>query len=239
MKLTVLGCYGPFPKGGGATSSYFLQTNNKKFVFDFGAGAFSRLLELEKPENLDAIFLSHLHFDHTSDMGALIYYFEMLFANGYSKKLTVIMPDDGCHDVFSIGSSPFFNVIKISDGTRLDFDGVTFDFYQMRHPFLSFGVKVSEEEKTFAYTGDTNICDNLERLYLGSKTVLADGAFLMKDWTENKPHLSVKHIVDITNKYGNKSIITHLHPKYTYEEIENEIKGSTCVMAREKKCYEI
>ena len=149
------------------------------------------------------------------------------------------MPDDECHDVFSIASRPFFNVIKISDGNRLDFDGVTIEFYQMRHPYMSFGVKVREEGKTFAYTGDTNVCDNLDKLYMGSDTVLADGAFLLKDWAETKPHLSLKHIVDITNKYGNKSIITHLHPKYSYEELKNEIEGSACVIAKEKKCYEI
>ena len=239
MKLTVLGCYGPFPKVGGATSSYLFSVSDKKFILDFGAGAFSRLLEKEKPENIDAIILSHLHFDHISDIGVLSYYFQGLFNGGYQKKLTVIMPEDETNDIFKISASPYFNVIKIKEGEMLNFGDVTLQFYKMRHPVLSYGVKVFAEGKTFAYTGDTNVCENVEKLFLSSDLVLADGAFTKDDWAENKPHLSVGYIADLTKKCGNKSIITHLNPKYTLEELNLEMKDANCEIAEIGKCYEL
>ena len=71
--------------------------------------------------------------------------------------------------------------------------------------------------------------------------MLADGGFLKKDWAELKPHLSVEHIVEYTNKYGNKSIISHINPKYTEEELQNVIAKAEgkCLIAQEGKTYEI
>ena len=59
MKLTVLGKYGPFPRPNGGTSSYLLQVDGKNILIDCGAGAFSRLTNIIKPEEIDVIFLSH------------------------------------------------------------------------------------------------------------------------------------------------------------------------------------
>ena len=66
MQLTALGIYGPYPKAGDhACSSYLVQTENANIVMDFGSGALTRLLNKIDVNDLDAIVLSHSHFDHT------------------------------------------------------------------------------------------------------------------------------------------------------------------------------
>ena len=241
MKLTVLGKYGPFPKEGGATSSYLLNVDGKNILLDLGAGAFSRLCKHVKPEDIDVIILSHFHFDHTSDIGVLMYYYQIASANGLAKKPLVFCPEDGGALCEAVLNCPYFDVNVVMGGEISMLGDIDFDFFPMRHPVESVGVKISCRGKTFAYTGDTNVCDSLEDLYDGSDLVLADGAFLMDDWQELKPHLSVEHIVNLTKKYGNRSIISHINPKYTEEELHEAIKevGDKCLIAQEGKTYEI
>lgn len=237
MKLTVLGKYGPFPKNGGATSSYLLQVANKNILLDVGAGAFSRLLHYIKPEDIDVIILSHFHFDHTSDIGVLIYYFQSLFAKGYTKKPLVFCPEDGGALAQTVIDCPYFDVNLVRGGEISMVEDIDLDFYEMRHPVQSVGVKISHGGKVFAYTGDTNMTVSLDDLFEGSDLVLADGAFLQKDWNENLPHLCVERIVQLCNKYGNKSIISHINPKYSEEDLQKSVENSSCEIAQEGKSY--
>ena len=70
MYLTILGNNGPFPAPGGACSSYLLESDSgeTKLLIDAGTGSLARLMDIARPETLDAVVLSHLHFDHMSDL---------------------------------------------------------------------------------------------------------------------------------------------------------------------------
>ena len=75
IKITVLGCYGPFPPIGGATSGYLLELNSqntqKKFLLDCGSGVLAKLQQYISPNSLDGIIVTHMHYDHCSDLGVL------------------------------------------------------------------------------------------------------------------------------------------------------------------------
>ena len=72
MKIHVLGIYGPFPAGNGATSGYLAEEAGTLVQFDLGSGILSRLTARTAPEKLSAVFLSHWHFDHASDISLLM-----------------------------------------------------------------------------------------------------------------------------------------------------------------------
>ena len=76
MDLTVLGNVGPYPLKGQATSGYLLQTKNKNVVLDMGSGVFSNLCKRLAPNSVNAIIISHTHFDHISDLGVFCYYLQ-------------------------------------------------------------------------------------------------------------------------------------------------------------------
>ena len=80
MKLHILGVSGPFPESGGATSGYLLESPGSLVQFDLGSGVLSRLTARTAPEQLTALFLSHWHFDHASDLGVLMYRLQALGA---------------------------------------------------------------------------------------------------------------------------------------------------------------
>ena len=79
MKLTVIGKYGPYAKSGShAASCYLVSQGETNLVMDMGPGSMSRLTERIDIEKISALFISHLHYDHTSDLLAFRYRLEEL-----------------------------------------------------------------------------------------------------------------------------------------------------------------
>lgn len=66
--LTVLGCSPAWQNGGGACSSYLVESADTCLLLDCGNGAFSRLRELRDYAAVDAIVVSHTHGDHVLDL---------------------------------------------------------------------------------------------------------------------------------------------------------------------------
>ena len=75
MRLTIIGNNGPYPASGGACSGYLLESDslNTAILIECGTGVLARLQEYTSLERLNAVVLSHLHYDHMSDMLPLHY----------------------------------------------------------------------------------------------------------------------------------------------------------------------
>ena len=65
MILKILGNNGPYPAPGGACSGYLLTSDsgNTRLLIDCGTGVLNRLLDECPPKDLDAVVLSHLHYE--------------------------------------------------------------------------------------------------------------------------------------------------------------------------------
>ena len=219
MKLTVLGKYGPFPKAGGATSGYLLEAENKKMLLDLGAGVFSKFEKFAAPETVDAIVITHFHFDHSSDALIFAYYLQQLENRGlFDRKIKLFCPKSENPLCKAICDFKYFDVRYIEEEEFSDI-GLKFSFYPMKHPELCYGVKISDGKSVFAYTGDTNECPSVEKLFKNSDLVLADGGLLERDRKENSPHLSVEKCVEYGKKFNVKTIISHINPLYSEAEI--------------------
>ena len=73
MRLTLLGTGTPAPSLTRAGSSYLVTIGSEILLFDHGQGAGTRLLEAGvRPNEIDAIFLTHLHYDHICDYPRLL-----------------------------------------------------------------------------------------------------------------------------------------------------------------------
>ena len=236
MKLTVLGKYGPYPnKVNGKTSGYLLQSNNSNVILDLGCGTLNNLVKFIDVKDVNFIILSHLHFDHVSDMGVLSY--ALSFA-GKKDKVNVYLPFDNSPIYSLLKSISCFNLINVEENKEYVDSGLRFEFYKMQHPVTSFGVKI-KGDNVFAYTGDTTFNCNLKNLVNGADLVLADGAFLQKDFNTSKPHMSVLEACGLTNYFDGKVIVTHINPNYKDSDVLKEILSVTnrAEVAIEEKTY--
>src|SRR5579863_4541500 len=66
IKVTVLGTGTPFPNAERFGSAILVEAGGEKLLFDCGRGAVIRLSQAGvRVQSVDALFLTHLHFDHT------------------------------------------------------------------------------------------------------------------------------------------------------------------------------
>ncbi len=236
MNLTILGKYGPFAING-ATSGYLLENDGAYALLDVGAGTVSKLLKKIDINNLKFLFLSHLHFDHISDIGVLSYVVTFLKSD---KKLKVYFYDDDSDNAKIIKNVKEFECIDISENKTYFDSGFTFSIYRMAHPIISHGIKISNGERTLSYTGDTSLNCNLENLLRGSDFLLADGAFTEKDYKKGKPHMSVAQVNELSIKYKIKTLVTHIGYRYTDEEVEKELTNNKLIfVAKEDTTYKV
>ena len=222
MKLTVLGWQGPVPGAQGACSGYLLEAGcGAAIALDLGSGSLSRLVARRDPASLRAIVLSHLHWDHISDMLPLGYLAGANAVPVYAKSepafARAALESVGWklhpHEEFSVG--PF----RVS-------------FFAARHPAPASCIKVECEGRTFVYTGDTNTLPGLERFAQGADLLLADAGLIEADWAEEKPHLSPRLCAQLAARAGAKQLcVTHIAPKNEPASVLREAQGvfpNTC-----------
>jgi len=206
MKLMVLGNNGPYPGPGGACSGYLFESGDTRMIMDFGNGA---LANLQKHQSIDAISLivcSHLHSDHISDLFVLRYALEQ-------KKLQIplFVPSGPPLELASLYYKDVYNIKTLSEELVIKQDYLTITFKKLKHPYLDYGIKITDGETTFLYTGDTCYTPALGEFAKGVDVMLCDGAFL--DDVVSDKHLSVKEACEIANEAGVKTLIlTHLGP---------------------------
>ena len=222
MRLHLLGVSGPYPASNGATSGYLLEAASSLLQFDFGCGVLSRLTALCPPEDLSALFLSHWHFDHTSDLLLLIYRLQAL-----GRVLPVYAPVDENSALRRIvEQADCFRLQDIRPGDLLSVGDVRIRIGEARHPVPSVGFRVEAEGQAFGYTGDTNTLPSLADFYQNVDLLLADGLFPDQAWAESKPHLSAALAAGLARDARVKQlIVTHLNPVYPPETLLREARS--------------
>ncbi len=209
MELTVLGCNGPFPAPQGATSGYYLTAGNTQIQLDLGCGTLAALTTLTAPEALDALILTHWHYDHASDLLPLTYRLEAL-----GKKLCVYAPADESSLIRQAAlHCPMMELHDVAAGDMITIGEVQVRFYAARHPVPAVMLRLSHGGKTLCYTGDTNTVEGLEAFADHADLLLADGLFTDALWAEAKPHLSASLAAQLAQKaQARQLVITHLNP---------------------------
>ena len=125
MKITAIGINGPLPDKGGASSCYLVENKNTKIVLDMGSGAISSLRKYINLNEIDAIILSHLHYDHFCDVLPLAY---------YGKRFTLIVPSSPSECFSLLKACKNFDIKVLCSSLTLDIGGMNIEFTPTIHP---------------------------------------------------------------------------------------------------------
>ena len=221
MYLTILGNNGPFPAPGGACSSYLLESDSgeTKLLIDAGTGSLARLMELTRPETLDAVVLSHLHFDHMSDLLPMQYALQF---SARERPLPVFLPRRP-ERVRALLECPYYDLFDHED---IAVGEMQLRFIPAVHPVEGSCVAVEGDGAKFVFTGDTNLDPALELFADGCDLLLADAGLSRADWTEKKPHLSASHCGALARDVrAGALLLTHLNPLYDPQALLEEARG--------------
>jgi ribonuclease BN (tRNA processing enzyme) len=222
MRLTVLGCAGSFPGPEAACSAYLLEAEGFRLLIDFGSGSLSALQRYSDMNAVDAIVLTHLHCDHMLDACTYIVVGGCEPARppppvpfsaplGAAERISAAYSGDNevIDDVYTFyGLQP--GTFPIGPFT------VTVD--RVNHPIETYGVRVEQAGKIFAYSSDTAPCEALLRLAAGADLFLCEASYL--DGADNPPglHLTGGEAGEAATKADvSRLLLTHLVPAWVSE----------------------
>lgn len=216
MKLHVIGCHGPYPTAGGATSGYLLTHNFQNILMDCGSGVLGKLMAICDPAALSAILLSHLHFDHAADLLVMSY---LLQQRG--KKVTVYVPPEDDSPLKALLSPQVYDVRPYPE--EMELCGIRITTHPTRHPVPCRAIRLEAEGKTLVFTGDTNTCEGLKDFSRGADALLCDAVFLDSEWKETLPHLSALKAAQLAGEAQVKKLyLTHLPVTHDAKTMEKE-----------------
>ena len=222
MRLTVLGCAGSFPGPEAACSAYLVEAQGFRLLIDFGSGSLSALQRYADMESVDAIILTHLHCDHMLD--ACTYVVVRRYApDGPRPPLPVYAPMGAAERISAAYSSDneaiddVYTFYGLQPGTfPIGPFSVTVD--RVNHPVETYGVRIEQGGRVFAYSSDTAPCEPLVRLAAGADLFLCEASYL--DGADNPPglHLTGGEAGEAATKADvGRLLLTHLIPAWFSE----------------------
>jgi ribonuclease BN (tRNA processing enzyme) len=179
---------------------------------DAGGGTLAELLRHCSLGQLDAIWISHLHPDHCSD---LILAAHMVALMG-GRRPTVYGPpgwaarlDGGRGDTTSMAE--VFAVRELRDGERVRLPGLELEAIAVRHEGATFGLRASAGGSTIAYSADSGPCDALQRLAAKADLLICAAGTMRPEGSEI--HLNPEQAGELASTASvRRLVLTHLRP---------------------------
>ena len=235
MKLTIVGCSGSFAGPDSAASCYLVEADDGdgrtwRILLDLGSGALGSLQRYADPGAVDAVFFSHLHPDHCMDLCG--YYVLRKYHPGGALPPIPVWGPAGVAERMSRAYD-----LPAAHGMTSEFDFHEYDGQvpvgpfvvepvPVAHPVPAYGLRVTADGRTLAYTGDTGPCGGLDRLADGADLLLAEASFRHGEENPDDLHLTGREAGDVAARNGvRRLVVTHVPPWYDAADMLAEAKS--------------
>ncbi|MFJ5935482.1 MBL fold metallo-hydrolase [Streptomyces sp. NPDC093071] len=173
LRCTVLGSATPYPRPGNACSGFLVEGGGARVWVDAGTGTLAELQRYTALGDLDAVWLSHLHADHSADL--LTAYYALLYA-GLDLPLPLpLLGPPGTADRLAgfLTNGPVrspvekaFAVEELYDGHVARIGGLTLRSRAVEHGGPpAFALRVEDGRgRSLVYSGDCEPCPALVEL---------------------------------------------------------------------------
>lgn len=207
MKVQVMGCSGGYPQAHGACSGFLVSEGNTRLMLDFGSGVLPRLMALMDPAALDAVVMSHWHFDHASDLLPLSYYLDM---NRLSLRLVGPEEPQPLRGILAQRAEPRLESLSQTDAIG----PLRLNALRVHHPVPAYALKLtSAQGRMLVYTGDCAGGEGLADFCQGADLLICDASFTRAQWHEGMPHFSAARAGELARDARVKGLmLTHFQP---------------------------
>ncbi|MFF9014614.1 MBL fold metallo-hydrolase [Streptomyces sp. NPDC014870] len=181
LHLTVLGSATPYPSVDNPCSGYLVTSGSSRIWMDAGTGTLGPLQRYVRLDELDAIWISHLHADHCADL--LTAYYGALYADirlaapiplygppGIADRLAGFLTNSS--DRSPVESA--FAVAELHDGHRATVGSLRLTSRAVAHGMPAFALRVEGAGGSLVYSGDTAPCPSLTELAEGCDALLCE-----------------------------------------------------------------
>lgn len=238
MKITMLGTGTFFVSKNRSGPAYLLETYGKKILIDCGPGTLMRLSEVGvKPEDLDYVFITHFHADHTSDLFALQMNIRLTdaFSGNLKKKFVIYGPtgiEKFTEKLSKVYQLPAFenykNIIYKKIPKSFKLGNLTVKSFKVNHiafekAAAAVAIRFEKDGKSFVFSGDSNNNCGLATACKDADLFICDTSHIKGNG--NTSHLDTHHIGDICEKgHVKKLVLTHFYPINDNADLVSEVK---------------
>lgn len=241
-KLTVLGSGTFFVNKDVSSSASVLEINNTKILIDCGPGTLVRLSEAGFDLNdIDYVFITHFHPDHTSDLFPLFMNFRLndIFNEKKLEKFPTIYGPSNI-DKFMLDMSHLTELHGYEGWDKIEVkafepeldlgDVKVKTFWGIHRPFKhdteAYAIRVEAEGKVIAFSGDTGDCKGVRRACEEADLFLCDMSF-PKTFKRDDIHMNSAEVGEICRDSNVKKVIlNHLYPHFNDIDLVAEVKES-------------
>ncbi|MFE1439721.1 MBL fold metallo-hydrolase [Streptomyces sp. NPDC058739] len=223
LSLTVLGTSSPHPAPDRPCSGYLLRGGGAEVWVDAGFGTFAELRRHTDPARLTAIWISHLHADHTADLLAAAYAYA--FGGMTPAGPVPVYAPEGCDRRIAafLGrtDATFLNEVldfrPLHDGHFARHWNLTLRARAVEHDGEAYGLRAECQGSVLAYSGDSGPCAALRELARGADLFLCEADIDKAHAGERQVHLTPED-AGACAKGARELLITHVGPTLSREE---------------------
>lgn len=224
ITVTILGSGTCVPSLRRSSCSVLMRIGTDRLLFDSGPGTIRRLLEAGTTIfDLNYVFYSHFHPDHTAELVPLIFATKYPDGNRRRSALT-ITAGRGFADFFAGLKSVYGKWIELAPGLldfveldnrsrdSINFRGFAVESAPVEHNPESIAYRItSADGNSVVYSGDTDYSENLIELATGADLLICESA--QPDSLQVKGHLTPSLAGKMATRAGvGKLVLTHFYP---------------------------
>lgn len=231
MKIIILGSGTAIPHKGHSPAGILINQENQLLMLDIGPGSLTRLEKAGYSyHQLDYLFLTHLHPDHTLDLATLLQVFDsdpdsqrthsfnVIGCNGtkkFFKSLLELYPD--------ITPQKYPVNIKEVEHDEVTVFGLKILSALSGHTQSSISYSIQNSEHKLVYSGDASANGELAILSENADALICECSF--PSGFISRDHLNADTVGQIAKSANVKSlIITHQYPPALNTDIEKQIR---------------
>ncbi len=180
--LTVLGSAGSHTGPGRACSGYLLRSEGMQLLVDAGNGSSANLQTITRPDELDAILITHRHVDHCVDLIGMYYALrfhpdgprdiDLYAAPEVVDVLTGLLSRDS-----ALGFREVFNVHEVDPGDTFDVGPMHVELIHAVHPVPTVSAGIEADGRRVVYSSDTAGSDELAEFAHGCDLFLCEATW--------------------------------------------------------------
>jgi ribonuclease BN (tRNA processing enzyme) len=210
LKINVIGQWGGFPKAGEATSGYLIEQEGFKLLLECGSGVVSSLQKIADLGSIDAVLVTHYHFDHFCDIGPLQYARQIKTQLGQIDKTLPVYAPDG-EFLHLMKWENYTEAVAYDETSKLQIGPFDISFMKNVHPVESYSVTIESLNKKVSFTSDTSYYDGMADFYRNSDLLICECSFYSDMDGTNAGHLNSSQ-AGMTAERSNagKLLLTHL-----------------------------
>ena len=232
FRLTVIGSGTCVPSARRGSPGLLIQTHERSFLVDCGPGTMGRLAKLGiGPEHIDALFQTHLHPDHVSDLVAF------LFANNYGQPPRTadlnIIGAPGLGGFIGKLQGVYGNWLEAKNyklqivepaGEPIEFLGIEVHTSEVKHDKSSLAYRLRDKQgRSIVVSGDTDYCQELVDLARGADLLVLECSH--PDALKVEGHLSPRYAGRVAREAEcDKLVLTHFYPPCDSADILGECR---------------